>query len=136
MYGVPVLEDDERIVHLIHPDFEPDVPEDVERFVQNVNLVLCINHKKGVFVWYFKNSSNSWSSSAMSVVRKAREEWVRTRANTSVNCYMTESAPPELAAVDPQWPDLNFEEILNVAFDGRTIHSANDPVIRGYQGKV
>jgi len=134
LYGVPVLEDSERNIHLLDPDF--DAPEDVARFIYSVNLACCVTHRQGVFVWFFKSSANDWSKSAKSVLRKARTEWVRIRPNMDLSCYMTEPAPEELAAVQPRWPDLSFEQILESAFEGRIVKDVNNPVVRELQGKV
>lgn len=134
LYGVPALEDSERNIHLLDPDF--DIPEGIARFVQNLNLACCITHKQGVFVWHFKDSANDWSKSAKSVLRKARTEWVRIRPNLDMNCYMTESAPDELAGVQPKWPDLSYEQVLESAFDGRIVKDENNPVVRELQGKA
>jgi hypothetical protein len=133
IYGVSALEDSERNIYLLEPGF--NVPEDIARFVYHVNLVACVTHKGGIFVWPFKDSTNDWSKSAMAVLRKARAEWVRLRPNLDVSCYMTEAAPPELAAVKPKWPDVTFEQILDNAFDGRIVSDANNPVVRELQGK-
>jgi hypothetical protein len=134
LYGVSVLEDGDHNVHLLDPDFE--VPEGIARFVDRVNLAACITHKQGVFVWHFKDTTSEWSKSAKSVLRKARTEWVRIRANMDLNCYMTESAPEELAAVRPKWPNLTFEQILESAFEGRIVKDVNSPVVRELQGLV
>jgi hypothetical protein len=36
----------------------------------------------------------------------------------------------------PEWPDLQIDEILNIAFNGKVIDSIQHPVIQAIQGKV
>jgi hypothetical protein len=132
LYNVPVVEDDKREWHILAPDLE--LPEDMERFVSRVNLITSINHKGTVFVWPYKNSTNDWSKSAARIARRAVTEWVRISADMDANGYRAEPAPPELRAVEPKWPKMPFDEILNTAFDGKVIDSVDHPVIRSLRG--
>jgi hypothetical protein len=50
------------------------------------------------------------------------------------NGYRIEVAPAELRAVEPSWPQMTFEEILNTAFEDKSIDSLNHPVIRSIRG--
>lgn len=128
LYNVPVIEDDKRELHILADDLE--IPEDLERFVSYVNLMTCINHKGTLFLWWFKNSTNDWSKSAMRIVRRAISEWVRISADMDANGYRVETAPAELRAVEPTWPNMTFGEILNTAFDSKYIDTLDHPVIR------
>jgi len=53
-----------------------------------------------------------------------------------LSCYESEDCPAELESVEPIWPTLAFEEILNIAFKNRIIDSDSHPIIRGLQGKI
>jgi hypothetical protein len=132
LYNVPVVEDDKRDTHIVAAELE--VPEDLQRFVSNVNLVTCINPKGTLFLWPFKNSTNDWSRSASRIVRRAVGEWVRLRADMDASCYRLETAPAELRAIEPEWPKMTFEEILNTAFEDKCIDSLDHPVIRSLRG--
>jgi hypothetical protein len=132
LYNVPVIEDDKREPHILADDLE--IPEDLERFVSHVNLITCINSKGTLFLWWFKNSTNDWSKSAMRITRRATVEWVRTSADMDANGYRVETAPPELRAIEPTWPKMTFGEILNTAFDSKCIDTLDHPVIRSLRG--
>jgi hypothetical protein len=132
LYNVPVVEDEKRETYILAPDLE--IPEDLERFVSHVNLVTCLNHKGTLFLWPYKNSTNDWSKSASRIVRRAVSEWVRLRADMDANGYRVETAPAELRAVEPTWPKMTFEEILNTAFEDKCIDSLDHPVIRSLRG--
>jgi hypothetical protein len=133
LYNVPVVEDDQHEWHILGADLE--IPEDLERFISHVNLITCLNHKGTLFLWPYKNSTNDWSKSASRIVRPAVGEWVRLSADMDSNGYRIEIAPAELRAVEPVWPNMTFEEILNIAFEDKSIDSLNHPVIRSIRGR-
>jgi hypothetical protein len=132
LYNVPVVEDDQHEWHILAADLE--IPEDLERFICHVNLITCLNHKGTLFLWPYKNSTNDWSKSASRIVRRAVGEWVRLSADMDANGYRVEIAPAELRAVEPVWPKMTFAEILNTAFEDKSIDSLNHPVIRSIRG--
>lgn len=132
LYNVPVVEDDKREWHILAADLE--VPEDLERFVCHVNLITCLNHKGTLFLWPYKNSTNDWSKSASRIARRAVTEWVRLTADMDANGYRVEPAPPELRAIEPPWPKMTFDDILNTAFEGKCIDSLDHPVLRALRG--
>lgn len=132
LYNVPVVEDDKHEWHILAADLE--IPEDLERFVCYVNLITCLNHKGTLFLWPYKNSTNDWSKSASRIVRRAVGEWVRLSADMDANGYRVETAPPELRAIEPAWPKMTFEEILNTAFESKCIDSLIHPLIRSLRG--
>jgi hypothetical protein len=50
------------------------------------------------------------------------------------NGYRVETAPAEQRAIQPTWPKMTFEEILNTAFEDKCIDSLDHPVIRSLRG--
>ena len=132
LYNVPVVEDDQHEWHILAAELE--IPEDLERFISHVNLITCLNHKGTLFLWPYKNSTNDWSKSASRVARRAVSEWVRLSADMDANGYRVEIAPTELRKIEPVWPKMTFEEILNTAFEGKCIDSLEHPVIRSIRG--
>jgi hypothetical protein len=132
LYNVPVVEDDKHEWYILATELE--VPEDLERFIAHVNLITCLNHKGTLFLWPYKNSTNDWSKSASCIVRQAVDEWVRLQADMDANGYRVEKAPAELRQINPTWPDMTFEEVLNAAFEDKCIDSLEHPVIRSLRG--
>jgi hypothetical protein len=132
LYNVPVVEDDQHEWHILAPELE--IPEDLERFISHVNLITCLNHKGTLFLWPYKNSTNDWSKSASRIARQAVAEWVRLSADMDANGYRVEMAPAELRRINPTWPKMTFEEILNTAFEGKCIERLEHPVIRSLRG--
>jgi hypothetical protein len=132
LYNVPVIEGDDKELYLISSELE--LPEDVERYVSHVNLLTYISHKGKVAIWFYKNSSNSWSVSAGRVARRAEKEWVRMIPDFELGGYRVETAPTELRAIEPKWPSLSFDEIFTMAFESRQIVSLEDPIVRSLRG--
>ena len=132
LYNVPVVEDDQHEWHILAADLE--IPEDLERFICHVNLITCLNHKGTLFLWPYKNSTNDWSKSASRIARRAVGEWVRLSADMDANGYRVETAPDTLRAIEPTWPKMAFEEILNTTFEGKCIETLDHPVIRSIRG--
>jgi len=132
LFDVPCLEDDNHEWHIIAPELE--IPEELERFIYHLNLITCINHKGTLFLWAYKNSTNDWSKSAGRVVRRAIDEWVRLSPDMDANGYRIETAPLALRETEPIWPKMTFDEILNTAFENKSIDSLNHPIIRSLQG--
>jgi hypothetical protein len=131
---VTVLEDDEHVIHIVQANYV--LPEDMERFAFNVTIFTCVTHKGVAFLWYIKESANEWSRSAYAVAKMATSQWVRTRPNMAASSYDTENAPEELSSLEPVWPELSFQEILNSAFEGRIVDSDDYPLIRQLQGRA
>jgi len=78
-----------------------------------------------VFLWHYKNSTNSWSESARIAIREASRRWVRVIPDKSSNGYVLE--PPMVAPPAPTWPTLSFTEMLETAFGTRYIDSLSHP---------
>ncbi len=132
LWDVPMVANDGGDWFLIAPELE--LGEELERFVSRVNLVTCINLRGVVFIWPFKNTQNDWSKSASRVVRLATEKWVRIRADFQAGGYRTEFLSASLGAVRPKWPTASFEELFNLAFEGKQIDSLDHPVLKALQG--
>jgi hypothetical protein len=129
--GMPTITDENSgDVYLIDADL--DLPADIENKIDTVNLVTAITADGSLFLWFYKNSTNSWSESARIAVREASESWVRVIPDKSSNGYLLES--PLVEPPDPVWPPLSFQEILETAFGARFIDSLDHPLIKRLRG--
>ncbi len=77
---------------------------------------------------------NPWHQSLAEVVANAEKKWVRSVANKAVGAYDILIAEAKLP--DPEWPELNFEQILEIAFRDRIINSIDHPVITQLLGQL
>ena len=60
------------------------------------------------------------------------EGWIRVKANMSLGSYEISTASAELP--DPEWPELDFKAILEIAFRDRYVEDFNHPVLRRLRG--
>jgi hypothetical protein len=117
-------------VYLLAADF--DLPADIENKVDMVNMAAAITADGSIFLWFYKNSTNSWSESARIAIREASRRWVRVLPDKSSNGYLLEA--PMVAPADPVWPPMTFTEILETAFGARYIDSLQHPQIKRLRG--
>ena len=60
------------------------------------------------------------------------QQWTRITANMAIGAYEVFEAVGQLP--EPVWPDKSFGEILEIAFRGRIIDSADHPVVQRLLG--
>jgi hypothetical protein len=104
-----------------------------------VNLSLAINRQGDVLLWPLKlpgpdGRMNPWHESALAAARLAETKWVRVSANMSAGMYDVFEAAGELA--EPEWPQLEFNEVLRLAFKDRFIRDTDHPVLRALRGEA
>jgi hypothetical protein len=129
--SMPTIVDDATgEVYLLAADF--DLPADIENKVDMVNMAAAITADGSIFLWFYKNSTNSWSESARIAIREASLRWVRVLPDKSSNGYLLEA--PMVAPADPVWPPMTFTEILETAFGARYIDSLQHPQIKKLRG--
>jgi hypothetical protein len=76
---------------------------------------------------------NPWHQSLAEVVAMAETKWVRSVANKHVGGYDMLVAETTLA--EPEWPDVTFQELVQIAFRERLIQSADHPVVTQLLGR-
>ena len=77
---------------------------------------------------------DNWNRSALEAAELAKKKWVKVVSNMSLGGYEVYEATGELP--DPEWPDLSFEEIMDIAFKDRFIAGMDHPVIRRLNGEI
>jgi hypothetical protein len=103
-----------------------------------VRLVLAMARGGMVpFLWPLKLPSsdgrtNTWNDSARMAAEAAKTAWVRVLPNHNLSLYETRTA--EGIADDPVWPDEPIENILEIAFRGRTIMDEDHPIVAKLRG--
>lgn len=129
--NMPTIEDETTgEIYLLAADLE--FPADIENKVDFLNLAAAITTDASVFLWHYKNSTNSWSESARIAIREASRRWVRVIPDKSSNGYILEQ--PVVQPPAPTWPSLSFAEMLEVAFGARYIDSLNHPLVKKLRG--
>jgi uncharacterized protein YbdZ (MbtH family) len=126
---------DERETFLVAPEFVPELGEGECYFA---SLFLAINRQQVISFWPVKlppddRSPSGWQVSAMAMARLAMKQWIRVTANINRGAY--DYVPARGDWSEPEWPELPFAAILEIAFrDNRIIKSHDHPVIRRLRG--
>jgi len=130
--GMPTIEDEAPgEIYLLAANLE--FPADIENKIDFLNLAAAITVDGSLFLWHYKDSTNSWSDSARIAIREGSRGWVRVIPDRSSNGYILE--PPRIAPALPTWPELSFNEILEKAFGARYIDSLDHPLIKKLRGE-
>ena len=63
----------------------------------------------------------------------AKEMWVRVAANMGAGYYDVSVATGDIP--EPEWPDIEFQKILEIAFRDKFINDLDHPVVRRLRGE-
>ena len=101
-------------------------------------LFTTINRQKVVSLWPIilpgeDGRINSWSESAMDAATLGQKQWVRVSANMSLGAYDVFEATGEIP--EPEWPELDLGQILEIAFKGRFIKDSDHPALKRLRGE-
>ena len=77
---------------------------------------------------------DTWSQSAHAAAKIAEKSWIRMVANRAFGAYEVMQATGNLD--EPEWPELSFQEIVNLAFKDKVIATLDHPVIRRLRGEL
>lgn len=102
-------------------------------------LLTAIDRQGVLFIWPIRMPSadgrlDSWSQSSHDAAELATRSWVSVRANMGLGAYEPFVAEGNLP--EPDWPDLTFQQILEIAFKDRFIRAVDHPVLRRLRGEV
>jgi hypothetical protein len=116
----------------------PLVAELVGEFVSKT-LYTTVNRQGVVSLWPVRlpdtdGREMEWHRSAREAAETAMGRWVRCKANRSLGAYEIFEAQSCIA--EPAWPDLDFQQIIRIAFRDRLITSLDHPVIKRLRGLV
>ena len=93
----------------------------------------------GILLWPVRlpgedGKDNRWWSSAHSIARDARHEWVRCVSNKPLGFY--EKVRPQAALPDPEWPDVQFRDLIELAFGNQRISSMDHIMVKQRLGRI
>lgn len=114
----------------------PIIPALMGEFT-NKTLYTAINRQGVLFLWPVRLPESDgrqmdWHRSAREAAGKAMTQWIRSKANRSLGAY--EIFESEVPIPDPEWPSLDFQEIVKIAFRERLITSIDHPVVKRLRG--
>ena len=125
---------DERQTYLVAPNIAPAIPgEAVAK-----TLYTTITRLGAVLLWPVRlpdehGRLDEWNATAHEAALKAQTDWIRLAANIGVGTYDVYEALDQIA--EPEWPEVSFERLLEMAFKDRYIDSLEHQVIRRLMGQ-
>ena len=126
---------EDRETFLISPELWSELPDEVIPKL----LLSCINRQGVLFLWPIRlpdseGRLDNWNRSAMEAAEHAKNDWVRVVANMSLGAYDVYQATGDIP--EPEWPDLDFNQIIEIAFKDQFIASMDHPAIRKLRGAI
>jgi len=124
------LDQDERSHYIVNPALYGLLEGELVPKV----LLVYINIKRVLKLWPIRlpdaeGKLDDWNRSALKAAELAREKWVRVASNRPLGAY--EIFFPLGQVEDPEWPSIDFQTIIDVAFKDSRIDDETHPVIKG-----
>ena len=128
---------EEREVYLVAPELWSTLASEAT-FSARV-LFTAITRQGVLFLWPIRlpgqgGKVDSWNRSALEAAMLSINRWVRIAANMNLGAYDVFEATGTLP--DPEWPDIPFRDILQIAFKDYLIDDINHPVLRRLRGEL
>ena len=117
---------DDRSIHIVHPDFAPQI---AENYLSRRTFHLTVTRQKMPFLWPIKlpradGRKNEWSVTARLAAEQATTKWVCVRSNMHLGAY--EFSYSTLILDEPVWPELSLDEIFGIAFRNTPLIDSHD----------
>jgi hypothetical protein len=99
-------------------------------------LVPIITRDGSLYIWPLRISTaeknlDAAGASSYAAARLAQQSWIRLRWNGhEFDATVAKAAIPE-----PTWPDITFDEMIEIAFAGKVIDSPEHPVVKTLNGE-
>ena len=125
----------DREVYLVDPKIWPLFPNECKPRT----LYTTIDRRNVVTLWPVRlpdehGRLDEWNRSAHEAALLALDKWVRLSSNMSLGAYEIDVAMG--AFPDPVWPNVNFADLLKIAFKGKTIEDLDHPTLRRLRGEI
>lgn len=132
--AVELKEEQDGGVYLVAPSLRDQLLDEI----QILRLVTCIDRADNLFFWPLKcpkngERTNHWHESAERALSYAEKSWVRVKANMIAGHY--DVVQPVANFPDPETPELTLQQLIEIAFRGRMIDSAEHPVLKKLRGQ-
>ena len=123
----------ERSNYMVFPGVAAQFPE----LIKPVRLVLAVTREGNPYLWPLRLPSedkrgDNWAVSAIEIADIAKTKWVRLSANMSAGCYAAHVAKG--IEIDPAWPDMTMEDLIQKAFRDFVITDLEHPIAREMLG--
>ena len=128
---------EDRETYLVDPELWPELS--TESTFGPRAIFTSITRQGVVFLWPIRlpgpdGKLDDWNQSALDAAAMANGRWVRVAANMALGAYDVFQASADLPA--PEWPDVPFSKLLEVAFGKRYVTSLDHPVLQKLRGEA
>ena len=126
----------DREVYLVDPSMWPLYPNECKPYT----IYTTIDRRNVITLWPVRLPDDNgrlddWNRSAHEAAQLATEEWVRLSADMALGAYRIDVAVGEFP--EPVWPsEVNFSDLLKIAFKGKLIEDLDHPVLRRLRGEI
>jgi hypothetical protein len=126
---------EDRETYLVHPTLWSELPGEVVPKV----LFPAMNRQGVLFLWPIRlpgadGKHDEWNRSAFEAAQMGMKRWIRIAANMSLGAYEVFEASGDLP--EPEWPDLDLQMLLKIAFKDHYIQDLDHPVVRRLRGEI
>jgi hypothetical protein len=126
---------EESETYLVERDLWPELGGEIKP----VALFTTTNRQGVLTIWPARlpredGRFDAWGRSALEAVELAKKRWIRVVANMSLGAYEPHAATANFP--DPLWPDMEFPELLGIAFRDHFIDSMDHPVVQKLRGAI
>ncbi|MGO9834575.1 MAG: hypothetical protein ACLP1X_10190 [Polyangiaceae bacterium] len=117
----------------------PELVEHVAAEIVPHTLITYITRQKVVGLWPLRlprgdGKTDGWMRTAHEAANAAMKRWVRMTANMAAGAYDVQVTNAPLA--EPEWPDVTFEKLVEIAYRDHIIETLDHPVLRRLRGEV
>ena len=128
---------EDRETYLVDPSLWPELS--TESTFGPRAIFTSITRQGVVFLWPIRlpgpdGKLDDWNQSALDAAAMANGRWVRVAANMALGAYDVFQASADLPA--PEWPEVPFSKLLEVAFGKRYVTSLDHPVLQKLRGEA
>lgn len=101
-------------------------------------IVPLITRDGSLYVWPLRvgtpeKEADLAARSAYAGMQKARSSWVRLKwTGREFHCFVAKGKD----LPGPEWPDITFDEMIDLAFAGQVIDTPNHPVVKTLNGEL
>ena len=127
------LQDGGRM-YLVVPEIAAQLEDDVRLYT----LAPALTRQDKLFLWPCPiirpgETPNPWHTSHNDAFNAARRGWIRMKSNRACGFY--DIIEPEKIMPEPDWPDMSFADMLQIAFNDDHIVDRDDhPALRRLKG--
>ena len=121
-------------VYLVVPEIAAQLDDDVRLFA----LAPVLTRQDKLFLWPCPiirpgEKPNQWHVTHIAAFDAAKKGWIRMKSNRACGFY--DIIEPEKSMLEPDWPDMSFADMLQIAFnDDHIIDRDDHPALRRLKG--